>query len=102
MRKRGAYFEKKYGILRTFVLIEIFNMYILALDIALGSLYCHELDTTRLTNHLIPTLAASCMLQLDGLQQHCEESMLETLCGENVCEYYEAAERYNLTHVNER
>ena len=73
-----------------------------ALDIAFGSLYSYEVDVSILTENLISVLAASRMFQLDGLLQHCEDSMLETICTDNVCKFYDAASRYGLTVVQER
>lgn len=73
-----------------------------ALDIAFGSLYSYEVDVELLTKNLIPVLAASRMFQLDGLLQHCEDTMLETICAEYVCQYYDASTRYGLVLVKER
>ena len=76
--------------------------FVLALKIAFGSLYSYEVDAEILNNNLIPVLAASRMFQLDGLLQHCEESMLDLICADNVCHFYEAATRYDLSLVRER
>ncbi|XP_066935119.1 germ cell-less protein-like 1 [Clytia hemisphaerica] len=73
-----------------------------ALDIAFGSLYSYEVDSDLLMENLIPVLAASRMFQLDGLLQHCEDSMVETICSDNVCKYHDAATRYDLVVVKER
>lgn len=72
------------------------------MDIAFGSLYSYEVDVDALMKNLIPVLAASRMFQLDGLLQHCEESMLETISADSVCKYYDAANRYGLKIVQER
>lgn len=72
-----------------------------ALDIAFGSLYSFEVNTDLLMENLIPVLAASRMLQLDGLLQHCEDSMLETISANKVCKYYDAATRYDMATVKD-
>jgi len=73
-----------------------------ALEIAFGSLYSYEVDVDILNNNLIPVLAASRMFQLDGLLQHCEESMLETISPDTVCKYHEASARYGLPLVESK
>jgi len=77
-------------------------IYFLALDIAFGSLYSFEVNADLLMKNLIPVLAASRMFQLDGLLQHCEDSMIETICADNVCKYHDAASRYDLGIVQDR
>ena len=88
------------SIINHFLIIML--LYILALDIAFGSLYSYEVDSDMLMENLIPVLAASRMFQLDGLLQHCEDSMVETICSDNVCKYHDAATRYDLVVVKER
>ena len=85
------------------MVISILTIYVLvALDIAFGSLYSFEVNGDLLMGNLIPVLAASQMFQLDGLLQHCEESMIETISADNVCKYYDASSRYELLGIQQR
>jgi len=73
-----------------------------ALNIAFGSLYSYEVNTIELNKNLVEVLAASRMFQLDGLLVHCEESMLQLISAETVCQFHQAAKRYGLEVVQEK
>lgn len=73
------------------------NIDVEALDIAFGALYSQ--DILLPPSKVISILAASSLIQLEGLMQQCEEVMKETTCLENVVSYYRAAALYGQSEV---
>lgn len=76
--------------------------FLLALDVAFGSLYSDEVDVNVLRDHVIPTLAAARLLDLTGLLAVCQDVMMETLNATTVCRYHQAACTYALLEVERR
>lgn len=70
-----------------------------ALNVAFSSLYRDEfpLDETQMCS----IVAASSMLQLDGLLEHCKSYMLSNIKPDSVVGYLTAASMYGLTEVEE-
>ncbi|XP_071953587.1 germ cell-less protein-like 1 [Antedon mediterranea] len=70
------------------------NINIEALDVCLGSLYQDEvvIDPSKVES----VLAASSLLQLDGLIQQCSDIMTDTICLNTVCSYYISSSMYGI------
>lgn len=73
------------------------NIDVEALDITFGSLYSQDILLPM--RKVISILAASSLIQLEGLMQQCEEVMKETICLETVVKYYRAGLLYGLSEV---
>jgi len=70
-----------------------------ALNTAFGFLYSDDIEV--LPKEAKSILAAASLIQLEGLMQSCSEVMVESVCSENVCDFYESARLYGQKNVEQ-